>query len=356
MNKSECILLCISEYYYENSICENEARYALQTGKTIFFLKIRNDPLFGFEHHFNIFIILQSKKSSGHQKDEIQRMLTVEERRKKWLRKPTNCTKQNLLPFSPIGDINDAIFPRPEYILEELGLNDQSLLSTQSSSIKIGNIFECIYYETTNRTIIITYYTFGIRTEKRENLLQIFSESSSRISNDVRNQSRLPCLPLEIMIDRKDQVFKRHDANNYKKRQTYKRPTREELKVYFKKFAQQMNENTIEFEKFFHHNQPNKQDHILHSSHDVQHDNPTENCSPGPAAYNIDYTTKAVYPSSPHYSLSSRLRDPCSYSQTPGPGSYYATRLEHYKSQAPMYSFGKRHSMKKALCIVKYED
>jgi hypothetical protein len=49
INKSDCILLCISENYYESQSCEKEARYALQTGKPVFLLKIRNDPLLDWQ-------------------------------------------------------------------------------------------------------------------------------------------------------------------------------------------------------------------------------------------------------------------------------------------------------------------
>ncbi|UJR16812.1 hypothetical protein I4U23_003711 [Adineta vaga] len=232
-NKSECILLCISEYYYESHLCEQEARYALQTGKPVLLLKIRNDPLFGWqrelfrdklflplfgsEHYFNLQIdnlllkILRSIKSKSDRHeidgDKTEDILAIERRRSKydekirtlmeighikddemavlieqlqhvkndtdskehaldeqnqeivtkqqsnnnaednsirrrfewierWLKKPTNTTKQNLPPFSVSGDINDVIFPMPEYMLHQLGVNDQSLLSTQAFSMK----------------------------------------------------------------------------------------------------------------------------------------------------------------------------------------------------------------------------
>jgi hypothetical protein len=49
IDKSDCIVLCISEDYYENEICEKEARYAFQTGKQVFLVKIQNDPLIGWQ-------------------------------------------------------------------------------------------------------------------------------------------------------------------------------------------------------------------------------------------------------------------------------------------------------------------
>ncbi len=49
IDKSDCILLCISENYYESQSCEKEARYALKTGKPVFLLKIQNHPLIGWQ-------------------------------------------------------------------------------------------------------------------------------------------------------------------------------------------------------------------------------------------------------------------------------------------------------------------
>jgi hypothetical protein len=70
IDKSDCILLCISEDYYENEACEKEVRYALRTGKQVFLVKIQNDPLidwqrelfqdklffqlFGSQNHFDL--------------------------------------------------------------------------------------------------------------------------------------------------------------------------------------------------------------------------------------------------------------------------------------------------------------
>ena len=49
MNKSDCIILCISEDYYENVSCKNEAQYAFQMKKQVFLVKIQNHPLIGWQ-------------------------------------------------------------------------------------------------------------------------------------------------------------------------------------------------------------------------------------------------------------------------------------------------------------------
>ncbi|UJR07649.1 hypothetical protein I4U23_011937 [Adineta vaga] len=71
MNKSDCIILCISNNYFEDELCKKEATYADETGKIIIAVKIQNyDPinwlqklltqngtyfqLFGSEHNFNM--------------------------------------------------------------------------------------------------------------------------------------------------------------------------------------------------------------------------------------------------------------------------------------------------------------
>ncbi|CAF1172958.1 unnamed protein product [Adineta ricciae] len=86
-----------------------------------------------------------------------------------------------------------------------------------------------------------------------------------------------------------------------------------------------------------------------------QQDDEEKHRSPGPV-YDIRPAIKAVYPSSPSYSLSSRTGNHLgSYDRVPGPGAYYITKLEYYKPRAPGYSFGCRHSPKKSLCLMKCE-
>ncbi|CAF4593643.1 unnamed protein product [Rotaria socialis] len=48
MDKSDCIILCISGNYYENPSCIAEAKYAFQTDKKVFLVKIQNNPILGW--------------------------------------------------------------------------------------------------------------------------------------------------------------------------------------------------------------------------------------------------------------------------------------------------------------------
>jgi len=50
IHKSSCIILCISENYYQNSLCLEEAKYAFQTDKKVFLVKIQNNPLLGWDY------------------------------------------------------------------------------------------------------------------------------------------------------------------------------------------------------------------------------------------------------------------------------------------------------------------
>ena len=109
---------------------------------------------------------------------------------------------------------------------------------------------------------------------------------------------------------------------------------------------------------------------------DVQHDDSKDNLTPGkrhisvfssgqktipfflgPGAYPppSESTMRAVYPSAPHYSLVSRPIDQ-RYDSGPGPGAYSETRQGCYKRNPPHYSFGIRHSLKKAPFIIEYKD
>ncbi|CAF4143943.1 unnamed protein product [Adineta steineri] len=96
---------------------------------------------------------------------------------------------------------------------------------------------------------------------------------------------------------------------------------------------------------------------VIYDSSDTEQDKPKEDCGPGPAAYNISESSKrCAYPSSPHYSLTPRRESSwLNYNNNPGP-CYHLFGPEYYKQRAPSYSFGHKHSMKKALGIVKYKD
>ena len=50
MDKAECIILCISENYYRNLSCVEEAQYACQTDKKFFVVRIEYHTLFGWDY------------------------------------------------------------------------------------------------------------------------------------------------------------------------------------------------------------------------------------------------------------------------------------------------------------------
>lgn len=51
MDKSDCIILCVSENYYESVSCIEEAKYAFQTDKKVFIVKIQSNPVLGWDSH-----------------------------------------------------------------------------------------------------------------------------------------------------------------------------------------------------------------------------------------------------------------------------------------------------------------
>ena len=58
MQKSDCIIICISENYYDTFSSQKETKYALESGQPIFFVKLGNEPLIGWQRalsHDNIF-------------------------------------------------------------------------------------------------------------------------------------------------------------------------------------------------------------------------------------------------------------------------------------------------------------
>ncbi|CAF2619797.1 unnamed protein product [Rotaria sp. Silwood2] len=375
IDKSTCIILCISENYYESMSCEKEARYAFQSGKQVFLVKIQNHPLigwqrevfegklffqlFGSENHFdleyekllleilqyiklgNTSLLQQRSNRQQENNEEHQTLLTAEKRRslyekkirtltdigridekemktlvkqlqsvltnidedgnelknetegssedpssdensselvkwiKRWLRKPTNITKQNLPPFSASGDINDAVFPMPDYVLKYLNQYVESFSLTQSSPVKLHNVFECDIVkrsiEQPSKRVLFgpTYVdkerTYGICTQKVEyvdGLSQVFATERITTDDDSPKPTRLPVLLPEIPLLKKNQMISRHkpdDLHKMKKEQKevtkysakkYIPLTRQELKTYFEKFAQRMQENAIQFEIF----------------------------------------------------------------------------------------------------------
>ncbi|CAF1330481.1 unnamed protein product [Adineta steineri] len=357
IDRSDCILLCISEDYYENQACEEEARYAFQTGKQVFLVKIQNNPLigwqrrvfegkvffqlFGSKNHFDLEFekllldILQYTKPgfvpllqqiSGRSilgESDARKLLTAEQRQsiydekigklekigyiekeemeelnkqlesvitsivdnetsldrqklskesnwiERWLRKPRNTTKQNLPPFSLSGDINDAIFPMPEYILEALNLHVPSFSTMPTSLIKFGNVFE---YDIIKRPIELPftrdlfkiapadneciYEKCTSKLEISRGISQVFFDQQFAADADSQKAMNLPVLSMEILSINENKTEKHPKTKGERRKVTkdaikkYKRPTREELDVHLKRFGQQMSENAKKFEEF----------------------------------------------------------------------------------------------------------
>jgi len=193
----------------------------------------------------------------------------------RWLRKPTNITKQNLPPFSATGDINDALFPMPEYILKSLNLNVQSFSLTQTALIKFGNIFE---YNIIPRVIELPftrvafnpipadaellYGTSAAKLKVLDGLSQVFSNEQPPVDFDQQKRIDLPIVsPKNPSISDK-KTRKHRQLSGTDKRQEmqkkvtkrptkkYERPTRKVLDIHLKKFAEQMNKAAIEFAQF----------------------------------------------------------------------------------------------------------
>jgi hypothetical protein len=65
IDKSDCVVLCISENSYENQSCEKEARYSIRTRKPVFLVKIQNHPLIGWQRELfyakSLFQLFSSK-------------------------------------------------------------------------------------------------------------------------------------------------------------------------------------------------------------------------------------------------------------------------------------------------------
>ncbi|CAF0861647.1 unnamed protein product [Rotaria sordida] len=193
---------------------------------------------------------------------------------KRWLRKPTNITKQNLPPFSPSGDINDAVFPIPEYVLKYFESHVESFSQMQSSSMKLRYTFEHdIFKRPIEKPFKRTFFgpppvdkerTYGECTQTSEcisGVSQVFSNESIAIDDESQIPARLPLLPVEILSMKKTLVAnrrklddsdikktKRKDITEYSVKK-YVTPTRQELQPYFEKFAQRMQENAIQFER-----------------------------------------------------------------------------------------------------------
>lgn len=195
---------------------------------------------------------------------------------KRWLKKPTNTTKQNLPPFSPTGDINDAPFPMPEHFMRYLNVHYQSFSLTQSSSTKLQYAFESdIIPRPIEQPFTRILFcpipadkerTYGKCSPKLEMLDNLSETSRNRYDIDnsqPQKTTRLPLLSPKILLINENALQKYRRLKNSKTseklqeesdqkrvKKVYKRPARKALNVYLKRFAEQMNKNAIEFEKF----------------------------------------------------------------------------------------------------------
>jgi hypothetical protein len=76
IEKSDCIILCVSENSYESRSCEKEARFAYQMGKQVFPVKIQNDPLIGWQREvFEEKLFFQLFGSKNHFDLEYENLL-----------------------------------------------------------------------------------------------------------------------------------------------------------------------------------------------------------------------------------------------------------------------------------------
>lgn len=193
----------------------------------------------------------------------------------RWLKKPKYARKQNFSPFTNSGDINDAIFPVPDYVLQELSLQLQSFSPTQSSMTKLRFVFERVTIPRPLdrpcwRNMLSQYpfdqeFIFGSRSKKIQScdgLSQVFTGSELTPIDVSRTKMRLPCLPIQMADENGKNMETDHDihgsksTNNERKgivRYTVEHfhlAPREEREVFLRKFAQRMSENAIEFQNF----------------------------------------------------------------------------------------------------------
>lgn len=162
----------------------------------------------------------------------------------------------------------------PQYVMRCLNIHPQSISSTQSSLPKLRYMFESSIIPRTieepfrrilfNPVPVNKECIYGRRTEK----LELFDRSQNHLNiyhhTDYalpQKTARLPLIPREVLITNETAVqkyrqlckSKKTDPSEVAKKSTkkyYKRPNREVLNVYLKKFAEQMSKNITEFETF----------------------------------------------------------------------------------------------------------
>lgn len=197
---------------------------------------------------------------------------------KRWLKKSTNVTKQNLPPFAASGDINDAPFPIPQDILDHRDRDFRTFLSS-TFGINEQSIVRLPSPDLDGPISIDDERVYGLCTQKRryeDDLFQVFSEThftddfipwkamsaprwsltSARWPNGYKRRAVITLSRSEKKVQKPRILSKRYpmkggqEQNAKNPTKKYKSLTPEEVDAYKKKFAERMRENMIEFEKF----------------------------------------------------------------------------------------------------------
>ncbi|CAF3800401.1 unnamed protein product [Rotaria magnacalcarata] len=285
INRSYCIILCISTNYFHDKLCEQEAKYANEIGKCIIPVKVQNyEPiewlekliekesyfqLFGSENHFNLeydklllkLVNLQTLDSPEKQqkKDKIKQCIWFNIgilSYKQWLNKIENFkTTLNIAPFTYTGDVNKASFP----MLNEV-LRNSYLLSSLRKHYPIEKEFNNLAEQNNNRTISGSLKKRSLVILKHREEMACKNLNRNDIDSkttSIRKSTSLVCFSNN----------KNMPKNNGKMKQDFKKTRKQQLIVPkqcsakasltekeifdFKfKFAERMKTNEYEFEKF----------------------------------------------------------------------------------------------------------
>ena len=205
---------------------------------------------------------------------------------RRWLDKPTSFTKQNLPPFSQSGDINDAPFPMPRYIIKHLNKHIELISLAQSSPSTLRFTFESDaltrsieqpFPRTLFKPIVVDKETvYGDRT-KGIQLLDMSQKSVSNyqytdyVSLEKPKTTRLPVISSKILStnekalqkcpnfhikekkileQNKDHIKEMNKLLEDRMKEIREPPTPDAADIYRKKFAEQMSKNITEFEAF----------------------------------------------------------------------------------------------------------
>ncbi|CAF3683750.1 unnamed protein product [Rotaria sordida] len=168
IKKSDCIILCISENYFQNELCEKEAKYIDEIGKCMIPVKVQYyEPiewlqkliekesyfqLFGSENHFNLeydkLLLKICSKSLGTR--SIYRFNGDKNLK----------TLLNIPPFTYTGDINNAVFPMLDETLQNsyllFSLCQHYSMPNESDSLSNKNNSSSTSRSSTPRKIFIS--------------------------------------------------------------------------------------------------------------------------------------------------------------------------------------------------------